>query len=129
MFRRTAKGNVAPVRVIQGSKTAFPSPMGLAIDAEHNELWVANYGDHTALVFSRDAAGDVAPKRISATRLRARQRADLAIPMRLPMTPSAIRFLCRIRKPATHCDLCQISQRNSETGAKKLIAEFQDNAT
>ena len=64
VFRRTAQGNIAPVRVIRGAKTGISSPMGVAIDAEHNELWVANYGDHTALVFARDGNGDIAPKRI-----------------------------------------------------------------
>jgi len=29
-----------------------------------DELFVANFGDHTALVFARLAAGNVAPKRI-----------------------------------------------------------------
>jgi DNA-binding beta-propeller fold protein YncE len=38
--------------------------MGVSIDTKNNELWVANYGEHTALVFDRAAAGDVAPKRI-----------------------------------------------------------------
>ena len=35
-----------------------------AATGEPVEIWVANYGDHTALVFGRTAAGDVAPKRI-----------------------------------------------------------------
>ena len=38
--------------------------MGVAIDPKNDELWVANYGDHTALVFARTAAGNAAPKRI-----------------------------------------------------------------
>ena len=28
-----------------------PGPMGVAYDLKNNEIWVANYGDHTALVF------------------------------------------------------------------------------
>lgn len=51
IFRRTAQGNVAPVRTIRGPKTGISNPMGVAVDAERNELWVANYGDHTALLF------------------------------------------------------------------------------
>ncbi len=50
--------------MIRGAKTGISSPMGVAIDPQHNELWVANYGDHTALVFARDASGDATPKRI-----------------------------------------------------------------
>ena len=38
--------------------------MGVALDLENDEVWVANYGDHTALVFPRTGAGNVAPKRI-----------------------------------------------------------------
>ena len=37
------------------------------IDAVNNELWVSNFIDHTALVFDRNASGNVAPKRIIRT--------------------------------------------------------------
>ena len=63
-FRRDATGDVTPVRVIKGVKTGVHGPMGVTIDVKNDELWVANYGDHTALVFARGATGDVAPKRI-----------------------------------------------------------------
>jgi hypothetical protein len=36
--------------------------MGVAV--AKGEIWVANFGDHTALVFPRLAAGNVAPRRI-----------------------------------------------------------------
>jgi DNA-binding beta-propeller fold protein YncE len=39
-------------------------PIAVGVDTKNNEIWVANYGDHTALVFDRAASGDVAPKRI-----------------------------------------------------------------
>ena len=39
-------------------------PFGIGIDVKNNELWIANYGDHTAVVFDRDATGSVKPKRI-----------------------------------------------------------------
>ena len=38
--------------------------MGVTFDVKNDEVWVANYGDHTALVFARNASGDAAPKRI-----------------------------------------------------------------
>jgi hypothetical protein len=38
--------------------------MGVAIDAVHDELWVANFAGHSALVFDLRASGDVAPKRV-----------------------------------------------------------------
>ena len=44
--------------------TKIAGPMGVAYDLKNNEIWVANYGDHTALVFPITATGNVAPKRI-----------------------------------------------------------------
>ena len=37
---------------------------GIFYDPVHDEIWVANYGEHSALVFARTANGDVAPRRI-----------------------------------------------------------------
>ena len=34
------------------------------VTAGDSGIWVANYGDHTAVVFDRTASGNVAPKRI-----------------------------------------------------------------
>ena len=68
-FSRTAQGNVAPIRTIQGTLTAFNRPQALVLDLVHNELIVANsFFDNTAslgalLVFSRTATGNVAPIR------------------------------------------------------------------
>ena len=64
IFRRTDKGDAAPVRVIRGARTALDHPMGVSIDKKNNEIWVSNYNDHTAIVFSRTANGNVAPRRI-----------------------------------------------------------------
>src|SRR5207253_901476 len=64
VFRARWRGDVAPLRVLRGKKTGVSSPMAVAIDSQHEEIWVANYGDHTALVFARDTSGDIAPKRI-----------------------------------------------------------------
>jgi len=50
--------------VIGGERTGIIGPVGVAYDEKHGELWVANYGDHTALVFDIEAAGNVEPKRI-----------------------------------------------------------------
>jgi DNA-binding beta-propeller fold protein YncE len=55
---------VAPIRVLKGGHTGIVGPVGVAIDTKNDEIWVANYGDHTAVVFPRTASGDVAPKRI-----------------------------------------------------------------
>jgi DNA-binding beta-propeller fold protein YncE len=55
---------VAPIRAIGGGKTGLSGPMGVAIDAKNDEIWVTNYSDHSAVVFARTATGDVAPKRV-----------------------------------------------------------------
>ena len=38
--------------------------MAVAVDSKNKELWVANFGDHTALVFDLGASGDAAPRRV-----------------------------------------------------------------
>jgi hypothetical protein len=62
VFKRTANGDVQPERVIRGAATGIKGPMGVAIAKD--EVWVANFGNHTALVFPRLAMGNVAPRRI-----------------------------------------------------------------
>ena len=52
-----------PVRVLRGAPTQIVGPVSVAIDTKHDELWVANYGDHTAVVFPRGASGNVRPRR------------------------------------------------------------------
>jgi hypothetical protein len=36
----------------------------VSLDVKTNEMWVANYSDHSAVVFERTASGNIAPKRI-----------------------------------------------------------------
>jgi DNA-binding beta-propeller fold protein YncE len=64
VYARTAKGNAAPLRKIQGDKTGLNWPTGLAFDPQGRELFVANDAAHEILVFDARAAGNVAPKRI-----------------------------------------------------------------
>jgi DNA-binding beta-propeller fold protein YncE len=58
------QGNVPPIRVIQGPKTQFDWPTGLAVDEERGELYVANDIGNSILVFNVTDSGDVAPKRV-----------------------------------------------------------------
>jgi 6-phosphogluconolactonase (cycloisomerase 2 family) len=62
--RADANGDVAPLRVIQGSLTRLNWPMGLDLDAQRGEIAVANYGDDSILVFARGGGGDVQPTRV-----------------------------------------------------------------
>jgi DNA-binding beta-propeller fold protein YncE len=61
---RDAKGNAAPLRVIAGPKTQLNWPTGMSLDAERQELYVANDMGPSILVFDAKASGDVAPKRV-----------------------------------------------------------------
>jgi DNA-binding beta-propeller fold protein YncE len=63
-----AKGDIRPLRTLQGDQTQLDFPMGLSVDEEHDEYAVANNGANSVLVFSRTAAGDIAPLRVLAGR-------------------------------------------------------------
>ena len=43
------------------------NPTGIAVDPQNNELWVTNFGSHSATVYPVDASGDPAPKRVIRT--------------------------------------------------------------
>ncbi len=60
---RTATGDAAPLRVIQGPQTQLRLPMKLHVDTVHNEIAVANSGDDSILIFPRLAAGNAVPVR------------------------------------------------------------------
>jgi len=64
VYDEDAKGDAAPVRTIQGPKTQFNWPTGVALDLARNELFVANDGGSSILVFDASASGDVAPLRV-----------------------------------------------------------------
>ncbi len=59
-----AQGNVPPLRMIQGPKTQFDWPTGMAVDEQRGELYVANDMGDSVLVFNVTDSGDVAPKRM-----------------------------------------------------------------
>ena len=59
-----AKGDVAPLRAISGPLSQIDWPMGVTVDEVNNEIFVANNGDNSVLVFARTASGNVQPKRV-----------------------------------------------------------------
>ena len=63
VFDASASGDVAPIRVLKGPKTLIKNPTGIHVDANNDELWVANFGNHTATAYKLTAAGDTAPLR------------------------------------------------------------------
>jgi hypothetical protein len=64
VYARTARGDAKPVRMISGPATKLNWPAQIFFDQAHDELFVANDGDHSVLVFSGTAAGDAAPIRV-----------------------------------------------------------------
>lgn len=63
-FDENASGDAKPIRTIQGPNTKLNWPMGIDLDAAHDEIAVANNGDNSVLVFRRTAQGNVAPLRV-----------------------------------------------------------------
>jgi len=64
VYSRTASGDVAPLRTIQGSRTGLNWPHGVVLDRQSGQIAVANTGDNSILFFDRNANGDVAPVRV-----------------------------------------------------------------
>jgi DNA-binding beta-propeller fold protein YncE len=58
-----ANGDVAPLRVIRGPQTQLNWPAHIALDSEHQELFVANDGTNSVLVFRAADSGNAAPIR------------------------------------------------------------------
>ena len=69
VFPRLASGNVAPIRQITGPSTDLCNPIGLVLDAVHDELVVSNSAasgaacGRSVATFAATASGDVAPLR------------------------------------------------------------------
>ncbi|RKH49028.1 hypothetical protein D7Y23_18395 [Corallococcus sp. AB050B] len=57
------EAGVKPLRVLKGKRTALGQPVALSLDAQGQELWVANARSGEVTVYARDAQGDVAPVR------------------------------------------------------------------
>jgi DNA-binding beta-propeller fold protein YncE len=66
VYSGDARGDARPLRTIQGNRTMLDFPMGLGLDAEHEEFAVANNGGNSVLVFARSADGNAAPVRVLA---------------------------------------------------------------
>ena len=50
--------------MLKGPKTLIKNPTGVFFDAKNQELWVANFGNHSATVYKPTAAGDTPPLRV-----------------------------------------------------------------
>jgi DNA-binding beta-propeller fold protein YncE len=63
VYARSAAGDAAPLRKIQGPDTGLNWPTGLAFDPVARELFVANDAAHEILVFDASASGNAKPVR------------------------------------------------------------------
>jgi DNA-binding beta-propeller fold protein YncE len=59
-----ANGDTAPLRVITGPQTQLNWPAHIYVDQEHGEVFVANDGESSILVFRVTDSGNVAPTRV-----------------------------------------------------------------
>ena len=64
VFDASAGGNVSPLRSISGDQTGLNWPMAGDVDAQRDEIVIANYGDNSVRFFRRTAEGNVAPTRV-----------------------------------------------------------------
>ena len=64
VFPKTAQGDTAPLRVIQGPRTQFDWPTALAVHPDRGEIFVANDTGNSVIVFPIEASGNVAPIRV-----------------------------------------------------------------
>lgn len=64
VYERTARGDAKPLRVIEGAATRLNWPGQMYFDATHDELFVANDGDHSILVFRGTDSGNATPIRV-----------------------------------------------------------------
>ena len=77
---RSDSGNVAPIRVISGPKSGIKNPTGVYLDTVHQELVVANMGNHSATVYPRTAEGDTPPLRTIRSAPAGRKALDIGNP-------------------------------------------------
>ncbi len=64
VYPRTAQGDVAPLRTIQGAHTRLNVPLGVSLDRVSGQIAVANSGDSSILFFDKNASGDATPVRV-----------------------------------------------------------------
>jgi DNA-binding beta-propeller fold protein YncE len=64
VYRKDAKGDVAPLHVISGPKTLMDWPTSIAVHPDRGEIYVANDTADSITVYRADADGDAAPIRV-----------------------------------------------------------------
>jgi len=84
VYRRTAKDDDEPLRFIQGPNTELADPHGIFVDAENNEIFVANHGN-----WHKEETGENA----GTIHFGQRKRSALGSNRSRPLGPSTGKFL------------------------------------
>jgi DNA-binding beta-propeller fold protein YncE len=88
VYRRLAAGEEKPKRIIQGPNTGLSDPHGLAIDADHDEIFVANHDSYHEVLPGQDD-----PNAVTAKIARGTATAEQLATIRLDLRPSKGKFV------------------------------------
>jgi len=88
VYRRLAAGEEKPLRIIQGPDTGLSDPHGLAIDAENNEIFVANHDSYHEVL-----AGQADPNAVTSLIARGTVTREELAAVRLDLRPSKGSFV------------------------------------
>jgi hypothetical protein len=58
IYHRTDNGNPLPLQSLEGDVTGLSNPIGIYVDADHNEIGVANNGNNSITIYDRQAIID-----------------------------------------------------------------------
>src|SRR5207244_5515317 len=88
VYRRLAAGEEKPLRIIQGPNTGLSDPHGLAIDAENNEIFVANHDSYHEVL-----SGQADSNAVTASIARGTATKEALAAVRLGLRPSEGKFV------------------------------------
>jgi DNA-binding beta-propeller fold protein YncE len=88
VYRRLATRDDKPLRIIQGPGTGLADPHGLAIDAENDEIFVANHDSYHEVM-----TGEQNPNAVTADIARGTATAEALRGVRVQLRPSRGRFV------------------------------------
>ena len=83
VYPKGARGDTAPLRVIQGPKTLMNWPTSIAVHPDRGEIFVANDTGDIVTVYKADANGDAAPIRsLKGTRTMIKNPTGIAVDLK-----------------------------------------------
>lgn len=88
VYRRLATGDEKPLRIIQGPNTGLSDPHGIFIDADNNEIFVANHDSYHEVL-----PGEENPNAVAADIARGRATAEAIAAVHVELRPSQGKFV------------------------------------